>query len=120
VISGLVLWFLAGIVVGALGALTVLAGLLWPKVRPAVIALAPAALAIAALFIIAKQWRYSLEPSFDWPTFFDKVHVLGWIGVSTLVADLVVRELREARGVRARSTDLSSSSSQEPRRTIDT
>ncbi len=114
VISGLVLWFLAGIVVGGLAALTVLAGLLWPKVRPAVIALAPGALALAALFIIVKQWRYSLEPSFDWPTFFDKVHVLGWIGVSTLIADLVVRE------VRARSTELSSSSSQDASRTIDT
>jgi hypothetical protein len=113
VIAGLVLWFVAGIVVGALGALTVLAGLLWPKVRPAVIALAPGALALAALFIIAKQWRYALEPSFDWPTFFDKVHVLGWIGVSTLIADLVVREIR------ARSTELSSSSSQDASRTIE-
>src|SRR5262249_28942886 len=94
VVSGLVMWFLAGFVVGALAALTVLAGLLWPKVRPAVIALAPGSLALAALFIIAKQWRYSLEPSFEWPTFFDKVHVLGWIGVSTLVADLVIREVR--------------------------
>ena len=128
VISGLVLWFLAGIVVGGLAALTVLAGLLWPKVRPAVIALAPGALALAALFIIAKQWRYSLEPSFDWPTFFDKVHVLGWIGVSTLVADLVLREVRSRVVARATSvdiepeepsTDLSSSSPQDPRRTID-
>jgi hypothetical protein len=59
-----------------------------------VILLAPGALAGAALFILAKQLRYSLEPSFEWPTYFDKVHVLGWIGVSTLVADLVIREVR--------------------------
>ena len=39
--------------------------------------------------------------------------MLGWIGVSTLIADLVVREIR------ARSTDLSSSSSQDASRTID-
>ena len=122
VVSGVVMWFLAGIVVGGLAALTVLAGLLWPKVRPAVIALAPGALALAALFIIAKQWRYSLEPSFEWPTFFDKVHVLGWIGVSTLVADLVIREVRSrvvASAISDESTELSSSLPQEESRTIE-
>ena len=49
------------------------------RLRPVVIVLAPAALAAAALFILAKQLRYSLEPSFEWPTYFDKVHVLGWV-----------------------------------------
>jgi arabinofuranan 3-O-arabinosyltransferase len=94
VITGVVVWFMAGPVVGALAALTVACGLLWPRMRPVVILLAPGALAGAALFILAKQLRYSLEPSFEWPTYFDKVHVLGWIGVSTLVADLVIREVR--------------------------
>ena len=91
IVTGLVLWFFGGPVVGALAALTVVGGLRWPRVRPVVIVLAPGALAGAALFILAKQLRYSLEPSFEWPTYFDRVHVLGWIGVSTLVADLVVR-----------------------------
>ena len=73
-----------------------LAGLLWPNVRPVGDRVgARSARAAPRLFIIVKQWRYSLEPSFDWPTFFDKVHVLGWIGVSTLVADLVARVVRE-------------------------
>ncbi len=125
VLSGLVLGFAAGLVVGVLTAITVLCGLLWPRVRPAVIALAPGALALAALFIVAKQLRYSLEPSFEWPTYFDKVHVLGWIGVSTLIADLVVREVR-ARVVphatideEPPSTELSSSITQDDSRTID-
>jgi hypothetical protein len=74
-------------------------------------------------FILAKQLRYSLEPSFEWPTY-DRVHVLGWIGVSTLVADLVVREVRSRVVAPAithgqKSTDLSSSLPQEDSRTID-
>ncbi len=122
--TGLVLWFFGGPLVGGLAALTVVGGLLWPRIRPVVIVLAPGALAAAALFILAKQLRYSLEPSFEWPTYFDKVHVLGWIGVSTLVADLVVREVRSrvvapAISEKSSSTDLSSSLPQEESRTID-
>ncbi len=123
-ITGLILWFIAGVLVGALAALTVVCGLLWPRVRPAVILLGPGALSAAALFILAKQLRYSLEPSFEWPTYFDKVHVLGWIGVSTLLADLVVRGVRSrvvARAIseKSLSTDLSSSLPQDESRTID-
>ncbi len=124
IVTGLVLWFFGGPIVGALAALTVVGGLRWPRVRPVVIVLAPGALAGAALFILAKQLRYSLEPSFEWPTYFDRVHVLGWIGVSTLVADLVVREVRSrvvapATSDEPKSTDLSSSLPQEDSRTID-
>ena len=86
--------------------------------------LAPAALGGAALFILAKQLRYSLEPSFEWPTYFDKVHVLGWLAVAVLLSDLVIREMRARVVARATtretsSTELSSSSPQEESRTID-
>ena len=49
IVTGLVLWFFGGPVVGALAALTVAGGLRWPRVRPVVIVLAPGALAGAAL-----------------------------------------------------------------------
>jgi ribose/xylose/arabinose/galactoside ABC-type transport system permease subunit len=123
-ITALVMAFAAGWLVGLISGVVVAAGTWWPRLRPVVIVLAPAALAGAALFILAKQLRYSLEPSFEWPTYFDKVHVLGWVAVAVLVSDLVIREMRARVVARATtqemsSTELSSSSPQEESRTID-
>ena len=124
IVTGLVLWFFGGPVVGALAALTVVAGLRWPRVRPVVIVLAPGRSRPPRSSSSPSSSAYSLEPSFEWPTYFDRVHVLGWIGVSTLVADLVVREVRSrvvapATSDEPKSTDLSSSLPQDDSRTID-
>ncbi len=104
VVTAVVMAFAAGWLVGLISGAAVAAGSWWPRLRPVLIALSPAALGGAALFILAKQLRYSLEPSFEWPTYFDKVHVLGWLAVAVLLCDLVIRETRARVVARARHT----------------
>jgi arabinofuranan 3-O-arabinosyltransferase len=82
---------------GVLIGLLVLAALIRPRWR-AVLALgAPAALAIAGLYVVVQQTRHGYPPGFEWPTFFDRVHMLGWFAVALLAADAVVETVRTRR-----------------------
>jgi hypothetical protein len=41
-----------------------------------------------------QQTRHDYPPVFEWPTFFDRVHVLGWFAVALLIADALVETVR--------------------------
>jgi hypothetical protein len=82
---------LAGLFVGAL----VLVAVHRPKWRAVLAIGAPAALALAGLYIFVQQWRHWYPSVFEWPTFFDRVHVLGWLAVIFLAADALVEFVRQ-------------------------
>jgi arabinofuranan 3-O-arabinosyltransferase len=90
---------LVGVLVGVL----VLVAVSRPRWR-AVLALgAPAALGLAGLYVFVQQWRHRYPGVFEWPTFFDRVHVLGWIAVAFLAADALVEMVRD-RGAERRES----------------
>ena len=82
---------LAGVLVGAL----VLVAVYRPRWRAVLAIGAPASLALAALYIFGQQWRHRYPSVFEWPTFFDRVHVLGWLAIAFLVADALVEVVRD-------------------------
>ena len=56
---------------------------------------ATGAFALAAAYVLARQvWRGGPPPDFEWPTFFQPAHVLAWVAVSLLAADVVVEIAR--------------------------
>jgi hypothetical protein len=84
---------LAGLLVGAL----VFLALARPRWRTLLALGAPASLGLAGLYVVGKQWRFVYPSVFEWPTFFDRVAILGWLAVVFLVADALVEELRTRR-----------------------
>ena len=83
-----------GVLVGA----AAVAILLWPRLR-FVFALVPAGLlALCAMFIALQQYRVEYPPFFEWPTFFDRVHVVGWLAVVFLATGAWIEVLRRWRG----------------------
>src|SRR2546430_17459907 len=58
---------------------------------------APLALGIAVLYVLLEQTLNEYPPVFEWPTFFDRVHVLGWLAVALLAADALVEVVRTRR-----------------------
>ena len=85
-----------GLVVGGVS----LAVLRWPRLRFLFGLLPAALLAFAGLYIAVQQWRVRYPPFFEWPTFFERVHVAGWLAVSLLVAGAwfeIVQRWRERR-----------------------
>jgi hypothetical protein len=85
---------IVGLVVGAL----VLAAVHRPQWRTLLALGAPAALGLAGLYVFVQQFRHDYPPVFEWPTFFDRVHTLGWVAIVFLVADAVVERLRAPTG----------------------
>jgi arabinofuranan 3-O-arabinosyltransferase len=88
-----------GVIVGpfeglALGAV-VAAALRWGRTHWVLALGAPLLLAAAAGYILLQQTRYGYPPVFQWPTFFDRVHIVGWLAVVLLAADVVVEQVRE-------------------------
>jgi hypothetical protein len=79
-----------GLVIGAL----VLVALHRPRWRAVLAIGAPVSLALAGLYVFVQQFRHSYPPVFEWPTFFDRVHVLGWLALAFLAADALVEALR--------------------------
>jgi hypothetical protein len=61
---------------------------------------APVALVLAGLYVLAEQTLNEYPPVFEWPTFFDRVHVLGWLAVALIAADALVEVVRTRRGRR--------------------
>ena len=91
--AGLLVQPLVGLLVGAL----VLFALLRPRARVLLAIGAPAALALAALYIAVQQYRHDYPAVFEWPTYFDRVQTLGWLAVVLLVADALVEVVRTRR-----------------------
>jgi arabinofuranan 3-O-arabinosyltransferase len=92
--AGLVAAVLIKPLPGLLVGLLVLAALLRARWRVVLAIGAPVALGVAALYVLLAQTLYEYPPVFDWPTFFDRVHVLGWLAVALLAADALVEVVR--------------------------
>jgi hypothetical protein len=99
--------------VGVLTAIVVFAMIERPRLRPLVMLVPAALLAICALYIVVQQYRYRYPPVFEWPTLFPRARTLAWIAVVLLAADAVVDVVRSRARARsdARSHARSSSSS---------
>jgi arabinofuranan 3-O-arabinosyltransferase len=92
-VAGVLIKPLAGLLVGVL----VLAALVRPRWRVALAIGAPVALGLAGLYVLVEQTVNKYPPVFEWPTFFDRVHVLGWFAVVLLAADALVETVRTRR-----------------------
>jgi hypothetical protein len=82
---------------GLLVGLLVLAALVRPRLRVVLAIGAPVALGLAGLYVLAEQTLNEYPPVFEWPTFFDRVHVLGWLAVALITADALVEVVRTRR-----------------------
>ena len=80
--------------VGLVAGAATLAVLVRPRLRWLLAVGAPAALAVAGGYVFIQQWRYMYPAVFEWPTFFDGVHVVGWLAVVLLAADAAVEAVR--------------------------
>jgi hypothetical protein len=90
VAAGALIGPVAGIAIGVL----VLLAVHRPRARVVLAIGAPVALGLAGLYVFVQQWRHLYPAVFEWPTFFDRVHVLGWLAVAFLAADALVERLR--------------------------
>jgi hypothetical protein len=88
--AGLIVNPLVGLIAGA----ATLGVLLRPRLRWLLTVGAPAALAVAGGYVFIQQWRHLYPSVFTWPTFFDAVHVVGWMAVILLSVDALVEVLR--------------------------
>jgi arabinofuranan 3-O-arabinosyltransferase len=82
----------------AVGAATFVA-LLRPRGRALLSIGAPIALVAAGAFVTIQQARHGYPPVFEWPTYFDDVHVIGWLAVLLLGADALCDVVRSRREV---------------------
>ncbi|MGQ0803305.1 MAG: discoidin domain-containing protein, partial [Actinomycetota bacterium] len=87
---------LAGLAIGGL----VLVAVHRPQWRAVLAIGAPVSLGFAGLYVFVQQWRHWYPSVFEWPTFFDRVHVLGWLALAFLAADAFVEVLRSSPGER--------------------
>ena len=88
--AGLIVNPLVGVIAGA----ATLGVLLRPRLRWLLTVGAPGALAVAGGYVFIQQWRHMYPSVFTWPTFFDAVHVVGWMAVILLSVDAVVEVVR--------------------------
>jgi hypothetical protein len=95
--AGLVAAVLIKPLPGLLVGLLVLAALVRPRWRVVLAVGAPIALGAAGLYVLLEQTLEKYPPVFEWPTFFDRVHVLGWLAVVFLAADALVEIVRTRR-----------------------
>ena len=84
-----------GVVVGA----ATLVALLHPRGRAVLSIGAPLALVAAGAFVTIQQARHGYPAVFEWPTYFDDVHVIGWLAVLLLGADALCDVVRSRREV---------------------
>ncbi|HEV2310108.1 MAG TPA: discoidin domain-containing protein, partial [Acidimicrobiia bacterium] len=89
-VAGLIVNPLVGVVAGAL----TVAVLLRPRLRWLLVVGTPAALAVAGAYVVIQQSRFNYPSIFTWPTFFDQVHVVGWLAVIFLSVDATVEFVR--------------------------
>jgi hypothetical protein len=81
---------MAGPVVGLAVGVAAGVGARYETFRRWLLLVSPAALSIAALYVLYIQFRHAPQPSYDWPLEMRRVHPLGWVAVLFLVADVVV------------------------------
>lgn len=87
-------------VVGLAGAIAVALVLTWPRLRRWFVLAAPAFVLLDGLYIAVRQVRHDFPPIFEWPTFFGRARLIGWLVVVVLAADVVI-ELAVGRRRRA-------------------
>jgi hypothetical protein len=73
-----------------------------PRTRFLVSLGAPAALAVAALYVVVQQYRHDYVADLDWPGRFTSVNDLAWLAVVLLLADVVIEVLRRRARERTR------------------
>ncbi len=97
-IAPLTTGLLAGLVVapwvGALTTVVVFAVVARPRLRPVVLLVPGALLAVCGAYIVVQQHRYRYPPVFEWPTLFPHACTLAWIAVVLLAADAITEILR--------------------------
>jgi arabinofuranan 3-O-arabinosyltransferase len=76
-------------------ALTTLVGGRVRTARPFVALLAPGLLGLAALYVVAWQVRYGIQPGIEWVTELDRAHPVALAGVLALPVHLLVERLWE-------------------------
>jgi len=92
--------------VGALAGLAALLGSTWPPARRLLRFGAAGALGLGVAYMLFQQARYRYPPDFAWPQNFPRAHLLGWLAVALLAADLVQPARRRAsRHPRAQSAN---------------
>ena len=84
--------------------LLVVAALVRPRIRVALVVAPAVMLAAAAGYIALRQARHHLPPIFEWPTFFFRARTLAWIAIVVLAADAVM-EIVSSRGRAAASVE---------------
>ena len=86
--------------VGVLAAVVVFVVVVRPQLRPVVMLVPAALLAVCALYIVVEQYRYRYPPVFEWPTVFPHARSLAWIAVVLVMGDGIVEILRSRAGPR--------------------
>lgn len=99
--TAVVLAILGGVFVGpTIGGLVggaTLVVMLRPRLRWLLTVGAPSMLAAAGGYVIIQQTRNQYPAVFEWPTFFESIHDVAWLGVVLLVADAVIEVVRSRR-----------------------
>lgn len=106
VAAAIVVGLLVGPVEGVALGVLVAAALTWGRTHVVLAFGAPVMLAVAAAYILIQQSRYWYPAIFEWPTFFDRVHIVGWLAVVLLAADVVVEHVRGRHQARQRDVSL--------------
>ncbi len=104
VVTGLLAGLVVAPWVGVLIAVVVFALVERPRLRPLVMGVPAALLALSGAYIVIQQHRYHYPPVFEWPTLFPHARTLAWVAVLLLAADAIVEILRSrlARGSRTK------------------
>ena len=94
VVAGLMGAVLARWWVGLIAGVLTAAALLRPRLRALLALGAPAAFALAALYVIVQQYRHRYASDFFWLTHFDRVQEIAWLAVILLACDALVEVVR--------------------------
>jgi hypothetical protein len=88
---------LAGPTVGLGAGLVTLVAARWPRSR-VLLAIGPAvALGLAGTYVVWRQTRVHVPPTFEWPLGFTRAHLLGWTAVILLAAAAILELLGRRR-----------------------
>ena len=96
-VSAVVAFAFAGIEIGGVVGTLVAVAAFAPRARMLLRLASPAALALAALYVIAQQIRHHTAPGLEWPTELEAAHPFGWLAVLALAADLALERVSRAR-----------------------
>jgi arabinofuranan 3-O-arabinosyltransferase len=94
---GLLALAVAGPLIGVVVGLAAGVGARHETFRLWLLLASPAALGLAATYVLFIQLRDAPGASLDWPIQLDRVHPLGWLAVLLVVADVIVDRVWQAR-----------------------